>query len=54
MDPYRKFTKKFTRKFVSKVIIRQYFQRKTGLKTKSQNVGNEKQKGLLKQNAYIL
>ena len=33
MDPYIKITKKFTKKFGSKVINRQYFHRKTGLKT---------------------
>ena len=31
--PCRKITKKFIRKFVSKDIKRQYFHRKTGLKT---------------------
>ena len=35
MDPNRKITKKFTKKFGSKVINRQYFHRKTGLKTKT-------------------
>ena len=34
MDPNRKITKKFTKKFDSKVIDRQYFHRKTGLKTR--------------------
>ena len=34
MDPNRKIAKKFTKKFGSKVISRQYFQRKTGLKTR--------------------
>ena len=33
MDPNRKITKKFTKNFDSKVIDRQYFHRKTGLKT---------------------
>ena len=33
MDPNRKITKKFTKNFDSKVINRQYFHRKTGLKT---------------------
>ena len=33
MDPNRKITKKFTKKFGSKVINRQYFHRKTGLKS---------------------
>ena len=35
MDPNRKIIKKFTKKFDSKVINRQYFHRKTGLKTLS-------------------
>ena len=35
MDPYRKITKKFTKKFYSKVINRQYFHRKTRLKSKN-------------------
>ena len=33
MDPIRKIPKKITKKFVKKVINRQYFHRKTGLKT---------------------
>ena len=33
MDPYIKITKKFTKKSGSKVINRQYFHRKTGLKS---------------------
>ena len=33
MDPYIKITKKFTKMFGSKVINRQYFHRKTGLKS---------------------
>ena len=33
MDPYIKITKKFTKKFGSKVINRQYFHRKTRLKS---------------------
>ena len=33
MDPIRKIPKKFTKKFGNKVINRQYFRRKTGLKT---------------------
>ena len=33
MDPNRKITKIVTKKFDSKVINRQYFHRKTGLKT---------------------
>ena len=38
MDPNRKITKKFTKKFDSKVINRQYFHRKTGLETVSNNI----------------
>ena len=33
MDPIRKIPKKFTKKFGNKVINRQYFRRKTGLKS---------------------
>ena len=33
MGPFRKIPKKFTKKFGNKVINRQYFCRKTGLKT---------------------
>ena len=33
MDLIRKIPKKFTKKFGNKVINRQYFRRKTGLKT---------------------
>ena len=33
MDPNRKIPKKFTKKFDSKVISRQFFHRKTGLKS---------------------
>ena len=33
MDPYIKITKKFAKKFGSKVIDRQYFDRKTRLRT---------------------
>ena len=32
-NPNRKITKKFTKKFDSRVINRQYFHRKTGLKS---------------------
>ena len=35
MDPIRKIPKKFTKKSGNKVINRQYFCRKTGLKTKT-------------------
>ena len=35
MDPIRKIPKKFTKKSGNKVINRQYFRRKTGLKTKT-------------------
>ena len=38
MDPNRKITKKFTKKFDSKVNNRQYFHRKTGLKTKTKTM----------------
>jgi hypothetical protein len=38
MDPYIKLTKKFTKKFGSKVINRQYFHRKTGLKTAEDSI----------------
>ena len=37
MDPNRKITKKFTKKFDSKVINRQYFHKKTGLKSTMSN-----------------
>ena len=37
MDPFRKIPKKFTNKFGNKVINRQYFHRKTGLKTTGSN-----------------
>ena len=33
MDPIREIPKKFTKKFGNKVINRQYFRRRTGLKT---------------------
>ena len=33
MDPIRKIAKEFSKKFGNKVINRQYFCRKTGLKT---------------------
>ena len=33
MDPIRKIPKMFTKKFGNKVINRQYFRRKTGLKS---------------------
>ena len=36
MDPIRKIPKKFTKKFGNKVIKRQYFCRKTGLKSITQ------------------
>ena len=38
MDPIRKIPKKITKKFVNKVINRQYFHRKTGLKTQNLNL----------------
>ena len=38
MDPIRKIPKKVTKKFVSKVINRQYFHRKTGLKTSNSEI----------------
>ena len=35
MDLIRKIPKKFTKKFGNKVINRQYFRRKTGLRSKT-------------------
>ena len=41
MDPIRKIHMKITKKFVNKVINRQYFHRKTGLKTMTGKISNK-------------